>query len=360
MPRLTEEDVAQAQEAMPNSGRFTWTGSVASTDAHANLTFERFVEAAQLRVTPPTVPAPRNMDTRELPGDSTWHAHDRETADGGAEDAGWYVVREYREGVIDGTWLIRQTEEARRAERERLRAQARPRIAPDQEIDFGNLKFVDVEKLEKTNRYRYLKPFHLDYQSLEEARLRLAGTLVDIHGHPFYIRQVYQKKKEYVLLVNDEDGNQLGLIYDKGVNLRSISPSYFNYRETTLYLKRTPGPVYKQGLSRDNVQITEVGKASPGGFFRDVSELVYPLKHRKIVKFSEEIPKLWETLPQASARLNDNIAIFKKSARILVEYKGRPLGRLNDNELKLLDPDDGTHPWIINDLNEVNLTARGT
>ena len=59
----------------------------------------------------------------------------------------------------------------------------------------------------------------------------------------------------------------------------------------------------------------------------------------------------------SDTRLSENLAVFKKTDNVYVEYKGRKLGQLKENTV-VTNEDDAMKPWIIDDARKVNLVLK--
>lgn len=122
--------------------------------------------------------------------------------------------------------------------------------------------------------------FFIDYETLDEWRLRLRGTYILYKGSPIFINEIVgggRQNHPSSLLVTDVDGSRLEIRLDEEnlphLDARSFQPGYIDatglgYRHPVAgYLFRTPGRVYRQGVCSENTRVqTPYGEVSMGGF----------------------------------------------------------------------------------------------
>ena len=114
------------------------------------------------------------------------------------------------------------------------------------------------------------------YDTLEQASLRLNGTVILIGGTPAYVAEVRHDREGKIILVyfNSSDRNAVPKeieANDPSVDPRNMRLGYVNDRRHTYFLARTPARQQAQGLNRRNVYTYTPGTEEPmGNMFEDL------------------------------------------------------------------------------------------
>jgi hypothetical protein len=207
-----------------------------------------------------------------------------------------------------------------------------------------NYPMLNLDKLEpKELRKTDLKPFRIEYETFAEIKLRLNNTLISIKGHPFVVGKIMPGDGSFLLGVHDGK-DWFGVKYKDLTDLRSIPAKYVSGNRTG-WLCRFPGRVYQQGINRNNTQIRDImGKQSLASV--DVSDLCRSLRKEKDKKWDENFIGLFDTGDLKNLRLTDDIAVTHDGEDIVACYRGRTLGTVVNDDIRVLDEDDLLQGWI--------------
>lgn len=134
----------------------------------------------------------------------------------------------------------------------------------------------------------------IKYENLEDARMRLRGTVVLYEGSPFYIRDVQrpQTKDDGIFRVVgnplpltgretvDPEGEMRKFISSKNFDIGAFRMGYVNSPSGAFYCSRLPNRQQKQGLSGDTFSgRTNRGNAVPFTTFTSTKEVVNMVKN---------------------------------------------------------------------------------
>lgn len=134
----------------------------------------------------------------------------------------------------------------------------------------------------------------LKYENIEDARMRLRGTVVLYEGEPFYVRDVQrpQTKEDGILRVIgnllplsgkemfEERGEMKKFISSKNFDIGAFRMGYVNSPAGAFYCTRLPSRQQKQGLSGDTFQaVTNKGAKVPFTTFTTTKEVVNMVKN---------------------------------------------------------------------------------
>lgn len=222
------------------------------------------------------------------------------------------------------------------------------------------LKLPEAEVGQGSLKRRLFQPiFKLPLESLHDARMRIEGTMVFLGSRPYYCRRVAQLEPgDFVLLLDDEDNKQYRVNYsNRDLDLRNPEAQYLQYEQGPAFLTRRPVRQQRQGLSYDNTLYKRVGNTR---LFRpdNIHEVVRSLRLSETVRWEPTYLDLMTKVRAMTAlRLSPAIAVYVKDKKLLAEYKGRPLGKLEDNSVTV-DELDYEKPWIKRDINLVGCEMR--
>lgn len=218
---------------------------------------------------------------------------------------------------------------------------------------------LNLDALEaKPLRRRELTPFKINYETYQEIKLRLMNTVISIKGHAFLVQKIKQPTPgKFLLALQDHAGNIVSVKYDDIQDLRSIPPMYV-VTGGTGWLRRHPGRVYQQGITRQNTTLWDVaGKGVVGNI--DVNKLIRNLGTRDNRKWDATMYSLVKQGELPVIRLSDDVAVKREEDnKILACYRGRVLGEIRDNDVLVMDEDDLLQGWIERATTEVGLELR--
>lgn len=225
-----------------------------------------------------------------------------------------------------------------------------PRENPG-EFDFDTLPET-VEVVRGMKKLRdVLTPFKPPYDSIDEVRRWLLNTIIQVHGVPFYVAQVTPKGGDPLLVLSDENHKISKVRFsDPGVDLRSPPPGYVN-GDQTYYFFRKPERIYHQGLTKGAANFKKVGGQQIGR--QEMLTIVDWLRKRENAKWEPSLQKLLQKGIIRSARLSDNFAVYMDKGRPMMEFTGRELGDITDNDRVHLGDSDFRVPWISEELLEL-------
>lgn len=212
---------------------------------------------------------------------------------------------------------------------------------------------LDLDSLEALSvRKHPLQPFKLNYETYAEIKLRLYNTVISIKGHPFLVKAVGGDAPNWKLVVTD--GVKTSVVkYSDLTDLRSIPPMYVT-QNMPGWLCRAPGRVYQQGMNRQNTSLRSVDSNTLIAHFNPL-EFINGFKNRTNRKWEMPHFSLMKTGELPSLRLSDDVAVTTRKGKVIACYKGRPLGAIVENTVKLFDEDDVLQEWIERSAKNVGL-----
>lgn len=224
----------------------------------------------------------------------------------------------------------------------------------------GNMNWeyeeLEVDRLETIPLRKYdLRPFKINYDTAQEIKLRLNNTVISVKGHPYLVKSIRTVPGDYRLALYDGT-KTFQVKYSDLQDLRSIPPMYVTYSGPG-WLCRIPGRVYQQGMNRHNTIIKTVdGEANAASVSHEL--LVAALRNRPKRVWDSTILSLLLNAELNSIRLSDEVAVKTAKGKILACYRGRKLGVITDNEVKVFDEDDLLQQWIEKPIRDVGLELR--
>jgi hypothetical protein len=202
-----------------------------------------------------------------------------------------------------------------------------------------------------------LPPFKIDYETYEEAVMRLQQTVILLGNTPYFVYRVNNvRNKNWKLILEDVNNERRVLAISKLKNTRSARPGYVTYEGRVAYLIRRPARVYQQGLTHANTLLFPVGQPPAAGFEIPTKHLLETLAYRKLKPFNPSMVSDLLDRTTNAFRLSNVIAIYRRKQDVWVEYKGRSIAQLEENKIKL-DERDKSLPWLQNELREVNIQS---
>ena len=220
-----------------------------------------------------------------------------------------------------------------------------------QEMVLPDAPDLDMSSLLDTPKH--LPPFKILYDTMEEARLRLASTVVLIRSKPFLVELVGGNDKKVMLLLADSAGKHHKIPLADIPDLRSAQPRYITHDNHAYYLCRTPARVYQQGMNGHNTYGKLCGSTSMSNLERRT--LLNALEDKKTLSWNETLDSLIRDGHFRDVRLSSEVSVYRHKARVIAEYKGRDLGHIKDDRVIYNFQDDHGCPWIDNALRMVKL-----
>ncbi len=217
--------------------------------------------------------------------------------------------------------------------------------------------------LETDLRSDLFHKFKLPYDHVEEAMLRLNGTIVTYQGRPILVHQVDRHPddpRDFRLGCQSAGASILDYISysDPLLDCRAIKSGYITRQGETMWLERLPSRVFQQGINGRNTLMTNVGGSRNIGV-GSFTSLLKPLSERFIVPWNETWQRLFQRETIRNLRLSDDIAVSfnNNSEELEVYYRQRFLGTIKDN-YTFVDEMDGECPWIRANLAKSDLQVR--
>jgi hypothetical protein len=201
-----------------------------------------------------------------------------------------------------------------------------------------------------STRDKVLLPFRINYETVEEAQMRLLGTIICVNQEPMYVASLSGLAAGISLMLNDAKGNSFRVFLHQIENLRSPEPGYINWHGRVYWVARKPARIYKQGLDNKNTNLFHITRGREG--FDSISDLLPGLASREIQQWDAVAP-LYQKQVIGQSRLSTSVASYSAHGQIAIVYKQRTLGYVNDEKLSLSA--DDKRPWITKELDTVGL-----
>lgn len=219
-----------------------------------------------------------------------------------------------------------------------------------------NLPDVPVVRL--PSKRRMPQPtLKIPFSTIHDISLRLRHTLVFVGSELYYVTEVVQLRNDFLLAVQNKAGEAYKVWYSSpDLDLRSLEPQYITYEGRPWFVYRLPLRVQKQGMSADTLYCR-----SPGG---------QPQRLRNLRCVQEGLstdvfpwnPMLQELMAKVKAlpsiRLSKNVAAYLADPNtVMADYRGRPLGPINENTITV-DDMDIKKPWITAAIQQIGCRPR--
>lgn len=215
-----------------------------------------------------------------------------------------------------------------------------------------NLDTLEVKPLRKYE----LRPFKINYETYSEIKLRLLNTVISIKGHPFLVQKIANTTTGFKLAVTNGEKTQT-VMYNDIIDLRTMPPMYINGSSYPGWMCRVPGRVYQQGMNRSNTILKSLdGKQNLTGL--EAQHFIKTFHKRKTRKWDETLSSLLQNGEMGSLRMSDEVAVKVEKGKVLACYRGRFLGKIQDNDIIVGDEDDLLQQWIERSVKEVGLELR--
>lgn len=204
-------------------------------------------------------------------------------------------------------------------------------------------------------------PFKLDFDTLEDIRMRLNGSVILIGGKMYCVREVHKVRRDWALVVSDEKARFFYVMYSSPlVDLRAPEPRYVLIQDLgVVWLFRPPSQQQSQGGTEKNMCYFRVGQSmgSPQKL-RAIPYILEGIAQQDEMVWSSQVHELLQLGAVPSLRLSNNVAIYSvltpKGREVHLEYKTRSFGQIKDGKVSL-SKRDLSCPWIVHDLNLVGI-----
>jgi hypothetical protein len=126
-----------------------------------------------------------------------------------------------------------------------------------------NIPELNVRELPEKDFGRVkLKPFKLEYDTLQEIRMRFHGTVIQIKGNPFYVSDLRKVKTKYYFLLEDHREQKHQVCVDDIDTFRGAPPGYVTMDGSHGFMTRVPARVNQQGMNTNNTSILRISNGS--------------------------------------------------------------------------------------------------
>lgn len=211
------------------------------------------------------------------------------------------------------------------------------------------MKIPEYKPIIAAPRRKLVQPaFKLPIDTLRDMQLRLQGCVIYVGPEPVAVSEVVQIGKEFWLVFHTAEGEQYRLNYSHAkIDCRSAEPQYIVYSHAPSFLFRFPARHQKQGMDSGNMGLKEVGSTIDRvSRIHDYGEVCRALKKQNDLSWSEQYCDLMVKADAfRSLRLSPEISFYKNKKTVMAEYKGRNLGVVFENQIKVDEYDFG-RPWI--------------
>lgn len=220
------------------------------------------------------------------------------------------------------------------------------------------LKLPEYPAIIRPSKRRLSMPrFKMQFDTEHDARLRLCSSFIFIGKDLCFCRDVRKLDNDYLLIVEVAEGGKTYRVWysHDAVDLRSPEPQYIVYQDRPAFFGRQPNKTQRQGINTENAYIRFVGHQE----FSRVHDFSWMMK-KMDVDNTLWTPTLSDLMVKAEAfsalRLSKNIAFYRDGNSVFSEYRGRRLGEVNDDTIKVDEVD--RKPWIDRDVKQVGCTLR--
>ena len=196
-----------------------------------------------------------------------------------------------------------------------------------------------------------------EFDSLRDIKLRLSGTLIFIGQKLYYVASIYRIDDDYMLLLEDVAGKRWRVFYKqcRSLDLRCPEPQYFIHGDKPAFFTRPPFRQQQQGTGAQNTACKYV--ASQSWFHLQHNRYLMRGLNDECLIWDSKYADLMRARALHTLRLSKDIAFFTNGTHIYAEYRGRKLGAVHDDVVKL-DELDFRKPWIRKDISMVGCSVR--
>jgi hypothetical protein len=212
-----------------------------------------------------------------------------------------------------------------------------------------------IEMVDVPSNRAELRKFFLPYENSEELNLRLSHSVIMYNNKAWEVREgnVRRKHQLFNLFVINSEGTGEHLYIDLRQpstlpDLRSPAPRFFFIGRDLAYMFRHPARIYKQGLNANNCHYCVLDSGEERVF--DGNRMIMKaLDQPTAGTWTQRLSQLLQQ--DYSAALSKAVGVTRKG----VYYKGRKLGKLDEDRVIPDDPQDAKMPWIQSELQQVGL-----
>lgn len=202
--------------------------------------------------------------------------------------------------------------------------------------------------------------FKPEFDTTEQISLRIYNTLITVGDELYFVQNIHPSKNEgkqdFLLEVTDHRGKTYHVWYsDPRVDLRAPEPQYVRYNGRPAFYTRTARRQQQQGLCRGNTTLKYVGDDR---FYNadNIYDIAASFRYRDNLMWDTYLERLFYTRALGAIRLSEKVAVWMDEDAPHIEYRGRPLGELRDDQV-YCDPAD-IRPWIKNHVALVGLKLK--
>lgn len=184
------------------------------------------------------------------------------------------------------------------------------------------------------------------YDNLEDAKAKLLNTVVYYDEVPVLVKDVVQDPYSdggfQIVFTQSLIGRGLETkpIASSGFNFTRFNIGYANYAHGALWWYRLPAKQYQQGLKGNQLSYKGVGVQSQLGTSFKPSQTIELMLLNKYPDFDDALKTI-----RSSADEGMSVAFHKDFAMswdkihkdLLLEYKGKLIGHMPGNDIKLID-----------------------
>lgn len=218
------------------------------------------------------------------------------------------------------------------------------------------LEWDDAPIVRLPTKRRLAQPtFKLDFDCVQDARMRLQGGLIFAGSSPYVVSDVYKYKDDFLLLVTDIEDRSYKLFYSNpAIDLRAPEPQYIRGEGKALFFQRPPAKQQHQSLRYETIWTKQVGTSNRNNI--GPQDLIRGLT-REDMPWDEKLSHLAKMGVFTSIRLSKDIAFYQRNGTVFAEYRGRHLGVVDDNAISV-DAEDYDKPWIARDVRAIGCNTR--
>lgn len=219
------------------------------------------------------------------------------------------------------------------------------------------LKLPEFPAIVKPSKRRLSQPrFRLTFDTEADARLRLAGSFIFVGTNLLYVRDVKALDDDYLLILEDAVGKAHRVWYSsEAVDLRSPEPQYIVHQDRPAFYGRHPSRQQRQGVSGESAFIKLVG----GQDYLRLHNFSWFMKDMEMenIVWNADVQKLMcKYYAAAALRMSKNVAFYRDNETVKAEFRGRYLGVVNDDTIKVAEVD--RRPWIDREAKLIGCTLR--
>lgn len=187
------------------------------------------------------------------------------------------------------------------------------------------------------------------YDSLEQARLRLDGSVILWKGHPYYVRGISGRAPKNLVATFDKlpIGSEPTVnvnLNDPDIEVKNIRFGYWNTSAGACYITRIPNRNTHQGILLENLYFRMTGEPRGPLSRNQIRATSNPLNNptfadmfcRKYPTFNEVLEKLQVEEGPRSIAFHPHFALEKsKLGFFTLHYKGKAVAWSDDKQFRI-------------------------